>query len=70
MYADDPYGVQPGRDLVQAYSGNSSGYHERYPMLNALDGQVDIQGFLVKDMAGRMLMVTAAEARSGSCSGS
>lgn len=70
MYVDDPSGVQPGQDLVQAYSGNRPGCHEWCPRMSALDGQVDNPVFLVLDMAGRMLLVTAAGACLESCLGS
>ena len=70
MYVDDPSGVQTGPDLVQAYSENRPGFHEWYPRMSALDGQIDKPVFPVLDMAGQMLLGTAAGVCLESCLGS
>lgn len=61
MDVDDPFGVQLGRGLAQACLENRWEYCGKRRLI-VLDGQAGTQVFRAWDMAGRMTMVTAAEA--------
>ena len=66
MYVDDPAGVQLGPDLGQACSENRWSEYHGSQKLSVLGGLAGTRVFRVWDMAGRMVVVTAAGARWGS----